>query len=132
MDLHQGSYFTLVKESWKDSGTTKRNWPCNRAAHPRSWFLNSPCLMHERDVPKRLIFDMDVPCVVEWCFPWYSAPTRTHSDLVNEGRPLETYSLETDVAPDSAFKFPSSKIHPPRLLLLTSQRLMTIETYCAG
>ena len=41
------------------------------------------------------------------------------SELVNDGRILDTYSLLTTVALESAIKIPTSKIHCPRSFLLT-------------
>ena len=53
--------------------------------------------MHEQDISRTFIFDIYVPCIVRWAPPWFSAPTKTSSDLVVEGRILENCSRVVDV-----------------------------------
>ena len=49
------------------------------------WVSEFPVMMHGHDILERLMFDIDVPCVVQWRFPSFSVPTTANAHLVHEG-----------------------------------------------
>ena len=88
--------------------------------------------MYEHDILQRLKFHIEVLRIVPWCHLWYSALTRTHSELVIEGRRLVRCSVVKNVALEAAIKFPTSETHSPRRFLSTSQSRMQMTTGLGG
>ena len=52
------------------------NWVCEGAFVNHEWVTSRTIFQQEEEILSMvLIFKIDVPCVVQWCLLWFSAPT---------------------------------------------------------
>ena len=82
------------------------NWSCSRVLANHEWVSEFYLIMREHDIHETLKFEIDVPCIVQWCLLWYSTLARANAELVHEGRMAEMCSRVIDVALQSPFKTP--------------------------
>ena len=75
-----------------------------------------------------LVYEICIPCVVQWCMLWFSAPTKLNRTL---GRDLVTkkYHEAVDRAVAEAISRPFGCTHTPRLCMLASVASVLNKTH---
>ena len=69
------------------------NWVCAGTFDDHEWVSESTIAMQEEEVMgMELDYENSVPCVVQWCMPWFSAPTRLIKTLERQGINVAKYT----------------------------------------
>ena len=96
------------------------NWVCEGTFEDDEWVSESTIAMQEEDMGRELGCEICVPCVVQWCMLWFSAPTRLNQTLEDEDINIAKYHEVVDMAIKEAFSTPSGGSHTPRTCMLTT------------
>ena len=73
-------------------------------------------------------YEICVPCMVQWCMLWFSAPTRLHQTLENQGINIAKYHEAVNMAIAYAISRPFGGVHTPRSLMLTTVSAVLCKT----
>ena len=96
------------------------NWVCEGTFDDDEWVSESTIAMQEEEMGRELGCEICVPCVVQWCMLWFSAPIRLNQTLEDEGINIAKYHEVVDMAIKEAFSTPSAGSHTPRTCMLTT------------
>ena len=55
-------------------------------------------LQEEEVMGRELDYENSVPCVVQWCMQWFSAPTLLNQTIGNQGIKIEKYHEAVNIA----------------------------------
>ena len=105
------------------------NWVCAGIFNDHEWVSESTIAPHEEEL---MGMDLDykpgIPCVVQWCMLWFSAPTRLNQTLGKDLRIIK-YHEAVDMAIAEAISKPFGDIHSPRTCMLPSVATVLHETH---
>ena len=98
------------------------NWERDDALDEHVCVSEQTISLQEAKVLEALQYDLGIPCMVQWCMSWFSAPTSLNNELLNNGVILEKYNEAVDLAFQSAFALPWWRMNTPRSCFLRSIR----------
>ena len=54
------------------------NWVCEEVLEEHEWVSQLNISLKQEEVLRELDYEIDVPCVVQWGFLWFTAPSRSY------------------------------------------------------
>ena len=92
--------------------------------------LRSTILQHEEEVMgTELDHEIGIPCAVQWCMLWFSAPTRLNRTLEKQGMKTAKYHETVSMAIAYAISRPLEGEHTPRSCILISVARILHKTH---
>ena len=76
----------------------RMNWVCAGIFDDHEWVSESTITQHEEEVMgMELDYEICIPCVVQWCMLWFSAPTRLNRTLGKQWINIAKYHVPVKV-----------------------------------
>ena len=94
------------------------------------WVSESTVAEQEEEevMGRELDYENCVPCVVQWCMLWFSAPTRLNQTWENRGVNIAKYHEAVNMAIAYAVSKPFGGAHTPRSCMLTTVAAVLYKT----
>ena len=74
-----------VLKTMGKAGVAFVNWVCEEAFEEHEWVSELTIATQEEEHLVALHQRIDVPCVVQWRMPWFSAPSRLNQGFEGNG-----------------------------------------------
>ena len=106
------------------------NWVCAGIFDNHLWVSESTLTEQEEEevMGKELAYEICIPCVVQWCMIWFSAPTRLNPTLGKDQK-TQKYHEAVDKAIAEAISRPFGCVHTPRTCMLASAATVLHKTH---
>ena len=106
------------------------NWVCDGTFVDHEWVSESTISQHVEEVMgMELDHKIGIPCVVQWCMLWFSAPTRLNRALERQDQKIVKYHDVVNMANMDAIYRPFGGEHTPRSCMLASVALVLHRTH---
>ena len=96
------------------------NWVCEEVLEEHEWVSMLTISSKEEEVLRELNYEIDVPCVVQWRFLWFTAPSRFNVELhCQDARIIKCHEF-TNLANEAAINATHGGHVTPRTRLVGS------------
>ena len=97
------------------------NWVCAGTYEDHEWVSERTIAQHAEEVMgMEMNYDIGIPCVVQWCMLWFSAPTRLNGTLEKQDIKIKQYHEAVTMVITHAILRPFGGEHTPRSCMLAS------------
>ena len=74
------------------------SWVCEDALEEHEWVLPLTISLKEEEVLAELGYEIEIPCVLQWRFLWFTAPSRLNGKLDGDNSRIAKYHEITNLA----------------------------------